>query len=189
MLEETGCAYAVKILDMTKGEHRAPPYLAINPVGKIPAIVDHDGPGGGTVTVFETMAIALYLCDKTGKLMPTDLADRALAYKWAAVAAANLTPTLSAISQLRRNAPDTSGPSIEYLNTQVNRYFATFENRLAEADYLAGEFSFADVQAYPIVAPRLPTGLEPCSNLQRWCDAVGARPAVRRGMNALPPLG
>ncbi len=72
MLEETECAYAVQPLDMSKGEHLAPPFLAINPVGKIPAIIDHDGPDGETVTVFETLAIALYLCDKSGKLMPPD---------------------------------------------------------------------------------------------------------------------
>lgn len=191
MLEETGCAYTPRPLDLKKGEHRAPAFLAINPVGKIPAIVDRDGPGGETVTVFETLAIALYLCDKTGKLMPADLANRALAYKWAAVAAANLAPTMSIQFQLRRNVPDTSGPSREYLGTQVDRYLATFENRLAEAEYLAGEFSFADVQVYPIVvsvAPYLDKGLEPYPNLQRWCDAVRARPAVERGMNALPPL-
>jgi GST-like protein len=191
MLEETGCPYTHQPLDMMKGAHREPAYLAINPVGKIPAIVDHDGPDGETVTVFETLAIALYLCDKTGKLMPSDLANRALAYKWAAVAAADLAPTMSVMFQLRRNVSDTCGPSIEYLGTQVDRYLATFEGRLAEADYLAGEFSFADVQVYPIVAgvtPNLPKGLEPYPNLQRWSDAVRARPAVERGMTALPPL-
>lgn len=192
MLEETGCEYTHHPLDMMKGEHRAPPYLAINPVGKIPAIVDHDGPGSGDVTVFETLAIALYLCDKTGKLMPGDLANRALAYKWAAVSAADLAPTLSAMFQLRRNVPETCDPSIEYLGTQIDRYLTTFENRLADAEYLAGEFSFADVQVYPVVVsliPRLPNGLEPYPNIQRWCDAVSARPAVQRGVNALPPLG
>lgn len=192
MLEETGCAYAVKVLDMMKGEHRAAPFLAINPVGKIPAIVDHDGPGGEAVTVFETLAIALYLCDKTGTLMPADLASRALAYKWAAVSAANLAPTLSVQFQLRRNVPDTSGPSLEYLDTQVDRFLTAFDNRLAEAEYLAVEFSFADVQVYTIAAslgPRLPKGFEPYPNIRRWCDAVGARPAVQRGMNAFPPLG
>lgn len=191
MLEETGCAYTHQPLDMMKGAHREPAYLAINPVGKIPAIVDHDGPDGATVTVFETLAIALYLCDKTGKLMPADLANRALAYKWAAVAAADLAPTMSVMFQLRRNVPDTSAPSLEYLDTQVDRYLATFEGRLAEAEYLADEFSFADVQVYPIIAslvPRLPKGLEPYPNIQRWSDAVAARPAVERGMNALPPL-
>lgn len=191
MLEETGCAYTHQPLDMMKGEHREAPFLAINPVGKIPAIIDHDGPGGETVTVFETLAIALYLCDKTGKLMPADLANRALAYKWAAVAAADLAPTMSVMFQLRRNVSDTCDPSIEYLGTQVDRYLAAFEGRLAETDYLAGEFSFADVQVYPIVAsvaPYLDKGLEPYPNIQRWTDAVGARPAVERGMNALPPL-
>ena len=192
MLEETGCAYTLQPLDMMKGEHRAPRFLAINPVGKIPAIVDRDGPGGETVTVFETLAIALYLCDKTGKLMPADLAGRALAYKWATVAAADLAPALSAQFQLRRSVPDTSGPSIEYLDTQVDRFLTVFDNRLAAAEYLAGEFSFADVQVYAGTAtlgPRLPKGLEPYPNIQCWCDAVGARPAVQRGMNAMPPLG
>ena len=191
MLEETGCEFAVNVLDMMNGAHRAPDYLAINPIAKIPAIIDHDGPGA-PVTVFETLAIALYLCDKTGKLMPADLANRALAYKWAAMCAANLSPTMSTQFQLRRSVPDTSGPSLEYLDTQVDRYLGPFDGRLAEADYLAGEFSFADVQVYPIVAslaPRLPKGLEPYPNIRRWCDAVAARPAVQRGKTAFPPLG
>ena len=192
MLEETECAYTVQPLDMSKGEHLAPPFLAINPVGKIPAIIDHDGPDGETVTVFETLAIALYLCDKSGKLMPADLAGRAHAYKWATVVAADLAPTLSAQFQIRRNAPDTCGPSVEYLDRQVDRFLTAFDGRLAEADYLAGGFSFADVQLYALalnLGRNLPKGLEPYPNIQRWCDAVGARPAVQRGMDALPPLG
>lgn len=191
MLEETGCKYTLQPLNMMKGEHRQAPFLAINPVGKIPAIVDHAGEGGEDVTVFETLAIALYLCDKTGKLMPADLANRALAYKWAAVGAADLAPTLSAMFQLRRNVPDSCGPSLEFLDTQIDRFLTAFDNRLADAEYLAGEFSFADVQVYPIVVsliPRLPKGLEPYPNIKRWSDTVGARAAVQRGMNALPPL-
>ncbi len=93
--------------------------------------------------------------------------------------------------QLRRSVADTCGPSLEYLGTQADWYLAVFEGRLADSDYLAGEFSFADVQTYPIIAslvPRLPKGPEPYPNIQRWSDAVSARPAVARGMNALPPL-
>ncbi len=192
MLEETGCAYEIQPFDMMKGDHLATPYLAINPIGKIPAIIDRDGPGGREVTVFETLAIALYLCEKSGKLMPSDAVARALAWEWACVATANLAPALSYQFQFTRNLPDTSGPSIEYLLGQADRFFKAIDGRLAEAVYVAGEFSFADVQIYPIAATsdgRLPDGLAPYPNVRRWCDSVAARPAVERGMGAMPPLG
>jgi GST-like protein len=189
MLEETGSEYAVQPLDMMKGEHLQPAFLSINPVGKIPAIIDHDGAGGETVTVFETLAIALYLCDKTGKLMPKDLAKRALAYKWAAVAVADLAPVLSMQFQLTRNVPDTCGPSNEYLLKQADRFLRAIDGRLGEAKYLADEFSFADIHVFTIAATsssRMPDGIEPYPNIKRWREVVAARPAVQRGMKAMP---
>ena len=192
MLEECGLDYEVKLLDMAGGAHRSEEYLAMNPVGKMPVIVDRDGPGGKAVTVFETLAIAAYACDKSGKMMPGDAAARAAAWEWAAACATNLAPALSFQYQLTRAVPDTSGPSIEYILGQAARQFKALDTRLGDAEYLAAEYSFADVQVYPVAATsgmRMPEGLAPYPNIRRWCDAVAARPGVTRGMNVMPPLG
>ena len=192
MLEECGLDYEIKLLDMAGGAHKTDAYLAMNPVGKMPVIVDRHGPGGKPVTVFETLAIAAYACDKSGKMMPRDAAARAAAWAWAAACATNLAPALSFQFQLARAVPDTSGPAIEYILGQAARLFKAIDVRLGEAEYLAGEYCFADVQVYPVAATsgaRMPDGLTPYPNIQRWCDAVAARPAVTRGMNAMPPLG
>ncbi len=192
MLEECGLDYEVKLLDMAGGAHRSEEYLAMNPVGKMPVIVDRDGPGGKAVTVFETLAIAAYACDKSGKMMPGDAAARAAAWEWAAACATNLAPALSFQYQLTRAVPDTSGPSIEYILGQAARLFKALDTRLGDAEYLAAEYSFADVQVYPVAATsgmRMPEGLAPYPNIRRWCDAVAARPGVTRGMNVMPPLG
>ena len=192
MLEECGLDYEVKLLDMAGGAHKSDEYLAMNPVGKMPVIVDRDSEGGKPVTVFETLAIALYACDKSGKMMPKDAAGRAAAWEWAAACATNLAPALSFQFQLTRAVPDTSGPAIEYIVGQAARLLKAIDTRLGDAEYLAGEYSFADVQVYPVAATsgmRMPEGLAPYPNIRRWCDAVAARPAVTRGMNVMPPLG
>ena len=192
MLEECGLEYEVKLLDMAGGAHKSDEYLAMNPVGKMPVIVDHDGAGGKPVTVFETLAIAAYCCDKSGKMMPGDAAARASAWEWAAACATNLAPALSFQFQLARAVPDSSGPAIEYIVGQADRLFKAIDLRLSEAEYLAGEYCFADVQVYPVAATsgmRMPDGLAPYPNIRRWCEAVALRPAVVRGMNVMPPLG
>ncbi len=127
MLEETACEYEIKIVDMFKGEHLAEPFLSLNPIGKIPAIVDRNGEGGKSVTVFETLAIALYLCDKTGHMIPKDARARAEAWEWACVAATDLSPVLSIQFQLTRNIPDHCEPANEYLFTQATRFLKAVE--------------------------------------------------------------
>ena len=192
MLEECGLDYEVKLLDM--GGRRAPVrgILGDEPGRQDAGHRRRDGPGGKAVTVFETLAIAAYACDKSGKMMPGDAAARAAAWEWAAACATNLAPALSFQYQLTRAVPDTSGPSIEYILGQAARLFKALDTRLGDAEYLAAEYSFADVQVYPVAATsgmRMPEGLAPYPNIRRWCDAVAARPGVTRGMNVMPPLG
>lgn len=192
MLEECGLEYEVKHLDMAGGVHKSAEYLAMNPVGKMPVIVDHDGAGGKPVTVFETLAIAVYCCDKAGKMMPGNAATRASAWEWAVACVTNLAPALSFLFQLARAVPDSSGPTIEYIVGRADRLFKEIGLRLSKAEYLAGEYCFADVQVYPVAATsemRMPDGLAPYPNIHRWCDALPLRPAVVRGINVMPPLG
>jgi GST-like protein len=192
MLEETGLPYALKPLEMMKGAHKAPEYLAINPVGKMPAIVDHEGPGGRPLKVFETLAICLYLGEKARKLVPSDPAERALAYEWSCVALSDLGPAFSAQFNLKNLKADTTA-AVDYYVQQVHRFLNTFEGRLAESPYLAGrDYSVADVQLYPMITvsgKRLgPDGLKPYPKMLAWRERIAQRPAVKRAEAVLPGL-
>ncbi|MBM3502960.1 MAG: glutathione S-transferase family protein [Alphaproteobacteria bacterium] len=192
MLEETGLPYTLKPLDMMKGAHKSPEYLAVNPVGKMPAIVDHDGPGGKPLKVFETLAICLYLGEKSGKLIPVGLAERALAYEWSCVVLSDLGPAFSAQFNLKNLKADTTA-AVDYYVQLVHRFLRVLDERLAAAPYLAGaEYSYADVQLYPVITvsgKRLgENGLAPYKHILGWRDRVSQRPAVKRGEAVLPGL-
>ncbi len=189
MLEETGLPYTFKYLDMMKGAHMSDAYKAINPIGKMPAIVDHDGPGGQELALFETLAISAYLAEKSGKLWPADPRERALALEWATVSPANLNPAFNVHFVLGRWMKDDHHEVRDYYTGQVHRLMDVFEQRLGEAPYLAGEtYSYADVQLYPVVVGSvagLEGGLDPYANVRAWADRVGARPAVQKGMKVI----
>ena len=186
MLEETGLPYTFKYLDMMTGAHQTDAYKAINPIGKMPAILDHDGPGGAPLAMFETLAISTYLAEKSGKLWPTEARERALAMEWATVSPANLNPAFNVLFVLGTRMEGTHDEVKDYYTGQAHRMMAVFEQRLGEAPYLAGEtYSYADVQLYPMVVVSvagLEGGLDPYPNVRAWVDKIGARPAVKRGM-------
>lgn len=189
MLEETGLPYTFKYLDMMKGAHMSEDYKKINPIGKMPAIVDHDGPGGKPLALFESLAISAYLAEKSGKLWPADARERALALEWATVSPANLNPAFNVHFVLARWMKDDHHEVRDYYTGQVHRMMDVFEQRLGEAPYLAGEtYSYADVQLYPVAVVSvagLEGGLAPYPNVRAWADRVGARPAVQKGMNVI----
>lgn len=189
MLEETGLPYTFKYLDMMKGAHMSEDYKKINPIGKMPAIVDHDGPGGKPLALFESLAISAYLAEKSGKLWPRDARERALALEWATVSPANLNPAFNVHFVLARWMKDDHHEVRDYYTGQVHRMMDVFEQRLGEAPYLAGEtYTYADVQLYPVAVVSvagLEGGLAPYPNVRAWADRVGARPAVQKGMNVI----
>ena len=183
-LEESGLAYRVHKLNLAAGDQKKPEYLAINPQGAIPAIVDQDGPGGKPLALAQSGAIVLYLAEKSGRLMPKDPARRATALQWFMHACTDCAVTSGAIFQLAGNVPDKSAANVEFFEKRLLRYFATADARLAGHEYLADEFSLADVALYPVYAARKAL-VEKAGNLPhlvRWGERMAARPAVAKGM-------
>lgn len=190
MLEETELEYVVKNVNLMKGEHLAPEYLKINPVGKVPTLVDPDL--GETNSVYGTLAIALYLAEKTGRLMPTDAAKRAAVYEQCAFVGSDLGPAFTGQFIFGNLWEKKYGDVIDYYEEQVHRFLKVMDDTLAQSDYLAGaDYSIADVLAYPVFATsmaRLPEGGPNYGNIGRWGKTVGSRPAVQRGMVAAGSL-
>lgn len=185
MLEEVGSPYRVIDYDLVKGEHMKPEYLALNPVGRVPTIVDHDV-ADGPVSVYGTPAILLYLAEKTGQLLPTRPAARAKAYEWLGIVASDIAPAYSGQFVFNVIAPAKDPWAVAFYDKLCLRLLAPMESRLAASRYLAGDdYSIADVIAYPVAAvsmKRFPGDLAGHPHIARWAAEVGARPAVQRGM-------
>ena len=185
MLEEVGLPYRVIDYDLVKGEHMKAEYLALNPVGRVPTIVDHDGTDG-PVSVYGTPAILLYLAERTGRLLPTSAAARAKAYEWLGIVSSDLAPAYSGQFVFNVIAPEKNAWAIEFYDKLCLRLLAPLESRLGTSRFLAGDdYSIADVIAYPVAAvsmKRFPGGLDAHPGIARWASEVGARPAVQRGM-------
>ncbi len=185
MLEEVGLPYEVRPVNLAKDEQLKPEFLAINPNNKIPAIVDRDGPGGQPYTLFESGAILLYLAEKTGKLMPRETGPRYQAVQWLMFQMGGVGPILGQAHQFFRYSPETETYGRERFRKEVARLYGVMDKRLGESEFLAGEYSIADIATYPWVAryEMHRTRLEDFPNVKRWYDTVGARPAVKRGMD------
>jgi len=186
MLEELALPYTVHVIDFKTKQHLSREFLAINPCGMAPAIVDREGPGGKPYAVFETMAIAFYLAEKTGKLMPKDLGARAEVYKWSAMVIADLASAFAGQFYFKIAAPEKNPYAIDLMEGRAKRFLAVLDQRLAASPFIAGQdYTVADVLTYPSAtssASRLDEGIKAFPNLQRWVDKVGLRPAVQRGM-------
>ena len=183
-LEEAGLDYRIRPVDIGAGEQFKPEFLAISPNNKIPAIVDPDGPGGKRFALFESGAILIYLGEKTGKLIPKDPATRYVALQWLMFQMGGLGPMLGQTHHFLRAAPEEVPYAIKRYKDETRRLYGVLDKRLAEAEHLAGEYSIADIASYPWVARhewhQIELGDFP--NVKRWYDAIGARPAVQRGM-------
>jgi len=186
MLEETGFEYRVHKIALTEGAHLAPGYLAINPIGRIPTIVDHDTPGGKPLAVYGTAAILLYLGEKSGKLMPADLEARARVFQWLGIIQADIGAAYTGQFVFSVLAPQPMPWAVEHYNALCLRLVAAFEQQLGRTRFIAGdEYTIADVLGYPFATvsmARHPGSLDAYPNMQRWVAEVGARPAVRKGM-------
>lgn len=185
LLEELALPFEVRRVVRAPGAPPPPAYLAVSPLGKYPALIDRDTPDG-PLSVFETMAIALYLTEKTGRLVPADRAARSEAHAWAAVAATDLTPMMATQYFLTLRARTDVREATEWVVAEAHRCLSAMDRRLADNAYLAGEtFSYADVLMFPLIATsvrRLEGGFARYDNIVRWFDTVSVRPSVQRGM-------
>ena len=186
MLEECGLPYTLHKLDLFAGDQKKPEFLAINPAGAIPAIVDHAGPDGTTVKLAQSGAILMYLAAKTGRFLPADLAARAEAAQWVFQATTDTAAASGAIFLLTRIAPEKSEANVAFFEERTLRHLRVADRRLADRRYLAGELSIADFALYPICVVRRPLidRAADLPNLVRWADDIAARPGVARGMHA-----
>jgi GSH-dependent disulfide-bond oxidoreductase len=184
MLEETGLPYRVHAIDISKGDQFKPEFVAINPNSKIPAIVDPDGPDGRPISIFESGAILIWLAEKTGQFLATDQRRRSEALQWLMFQMGGVGPMFGQAHHFRKFAPEPVPYAIERYTKEAQRLYGVLDRRLAEASYLAGDYSIADMATYPWVARHEWQGvsLDEHPNVKRWFEAIGARPAVQRGM-------
>jgi GST-like protein len=181
MLEEVGLPYRVHAVDLRKGDQKAADFLAKNPNGKIPVIVDQDGP----VTVFESGAILIYLAEKTGKLLAASGQARYEALEWVMFQMSTIGPVFGPYYHFTKEAPEKLPYVIERYRKEALRVLGVLDGRLAGRDYLAGDYSIADVCTYSWVALALDGFDEPKAafpHVRAWLARVGARPAVEKGM-------
>jgi len=184
-LEELGLEYRVHALSFERRVQKAPEYLKINPNGRIPAIVDQDNDG---FAVFESGAILIYLAEKTGRLMPSDPRGRSLVIQWLMFQMGGVGPMQGQANVFHRYFPERIASVTERYQKETRRLYEVLESRLAEVEYLAGDYSIADIATFPWVRVHDWAGVDVdgLPNLQRWLAALEARPAVQRGL-AIPP--
>lgn len=183
MLEECGLPYRTRLIDITKGEQFDPALTAVNPNNRIPAIIDHDAPGGPQ-SVFESGAILLYLAERTGRFLAPTGPARVAALEWLFWQVSSLGPVANETYQFRRRAPDADDYGTERYTKECRRLYGVLNDRLAAVEWLAGaEYGIADIACWGWVwfRPQHGIALEDFPSVQRWFDAVAARPAVRRG--------
>ncbi|MFO0986781.1 MAG: glutathione S-transferase N-terminal domain-containing protein [Alphaproteobacteria bacterium] len=190
MLEECGLPYAVHPINIGKNvDQFTPQFVKINPNSKIPAIVDSDGPDKRPIAVFESGAILIYLAEKTGKFLPKDPRARYAALQWLMFQMGGVGPMFGQAHHFLRAAPEKVHYAIERYTKETRRLYGVLDGHLKTQDYLAGEYSIADIATYPWVARHEwhLVALTDFPAVKRWYDAVGARPAVQRGMAVPPP--
>jgi len=189
MLEESGLPYTVRPMALEKKEQKEDWFLALNPNGRIPCIVDEDGPGGQKVAVFESGAILLYLAEKSGRLLPADPGARIEALKWLFFASGHVTHTGLAVHwQVRERDAGREHAHLALWQEENERVYGVLERALAGRDYLAGDYSIADIAAYPWIYrwDMQEIALDAYPGVKDWLARVGARPAVGRGLR-IPP--
>jgi GSH-dependent disulfide-bond oxidoreductase len=188
MLEEVELPYEVRPVNLGQGEQMKPEYLAVNPNNKIPSSVDSDGPGGAPFKLFESGAILMYLAEKTGKFWPQDTRKRYEVIQWLMFQMGGVGPMFGQANyffRLKEKVPY----AIERFHKEALRLYKVLDQQLAQTDYLAGEYSIADIATYPWVWRHdiHQVKLEEFPNVKRWYDGISARPAVQRGM-AVPKV-
>ena len=186
-LEELGLPYRVVPVNIARGAQFEPAFLEINPNNKVPAILDHEPAfGGKPVSVFESGAILLYLAEKTGRLLPRDPRRRIATLEWIFWQMANQGPMCGQLGHFRNYAPEPIGYALERYGNEVHRVYRVLDERLAGREFIADEFSMADIICWPWVHLRGHHGVEldEFPGIARWYEALAKRPGVERGIAA-----
>src|SRR5690554_255810 len=184
-LEELGLPYEIKAINITQDEQFAPEFLNISPNNKIPAIIDHDGPDGAPISLFESGAILIYLAEKTGRLLPTQAQARYTVLQWLMMQMGSVGPMLGQAHHFLRFAPEDVPYAKKRYAAEAQRIYGVLDRRLAEHAWIAGdEYTIADIATYPWIArhPWQQIELADFPHVQRWYDEISARPAVQRGL-------
>ncbi|NQW08397.1 MAG: glutathione S-transferase N-terminal domain-containing protein [Alphaproteobacteria bacterium] len=186
-LEEMGLDYTVHGIDIGAGDQFDPEFLKIAPNNRIPAIIDHDGPGGVDFHLMESGAILLYLARKTGQFLPTDPVDEFRAIEWLMWQMGGVGPMFGQANHFIVYAKDKIDYAIDRYRNEVHRLCRVLNKRLGEAEYVAGEYTIADMAIFPWMRAhdRYDVDLDALPNVKRWFEAIDSRPAVQRGLAVL----
>ena len=184
-LEELGLPYAVRAINLGALEQRRPEFLRLNPNGRIPVIVDRSA---DDFVVFESGAILVYLAEKTGRLMPTEPKGRSRVLQWLMFQMGGIGPMMGQANVFFRYFPEKIQPAIDRYQGEVRRLFGVLDGRLAESEYLAGDYSIADIANWAWVRTHKWSGvtLDGLPHLARWVAQLAARPACQRGVDVPP---
>ena len=187
-LEEMGLDYEIHWLDIWKGETREPGYAKLHPVGMIPALVDSDGPGGESVTVWESIVILMYLAEKTGTFMPSKITARYRVIQWLMFQMGHIGPMLGQAHHFRAYAPEPIPYAVDRYTNEARRLYQVLDNRLDGREFVAGgTYSIADMAIFPWCRLHRRQGqdLNDFPNIMRWFKTITARPAVAKDMAKL----
>ncbi len=187
MLEECGLDYAVHWIDIDRGEQFDPEFLKFSPNNKIPAIIDREAPGGAPFAVFESGAILIYLAEKTGRFLPTEALARSTVLQWLMFQMGSVGPMLGQVHHFRAYTRDKIAYAIERYTGEAGRIYNILDKRLGAHEFLAGDYSIADMATFPWIRLHQRQGqeLEAFPSLRRWFEAIARRPAVARDMEKL----
>jgi GSH-dependent disulfide-bond oxidoreductase len=184
-LEECALPYKLHPIDITKGEHKTPQFLAMNPNGQIPVIIDNDGPGGKPLTLSQSTAILMYCAEKSGKFLPRDPAAKPAMLQALMSASTDITPVLGTVFGIIRGK-DPHGPTAEMFKGRLKGLFQVWDDELGKHKYTTGdEVTISDFSLYAGYARAkgvVPETVESMPNLDRWAAVIGARPAVQRAL-------
>jgi GST-like protein len=185
-LEELALPYTVHPVNLLGGEQKQPDFIAMNPNGRIPVLVDRDA--GGFV-IFESGAILIYLAEKTGRLMPADPQGRSLVMQWLMFQMSAIGPMMGQANVFFRYFPEKIEPAIKRYQNETRRLFEVLERRLGEASWLAGDYSIADIATWAWVRGHDWSGvpIDGLPHLQKWMAAMAERPACQKGVQVPPP--
>lgn len=187
---ETGMPCRYVMVDIGKGEQFKPEFLRISPNNKIPAIVDHaPADGGAPLALFESGAILLYLAEKSGQLIPSDLRGRTQTLQWLFWQVGGLGPMAGQNGHFTVYAPEKIPYAIERYTNETNRLYGVLDRQLKDREFIAGEYSIADIACYPWIVPHQAHGqnLDEFPDLKRWFETIGARPAVIETYRGVKP--
>ena len=190
MLEEVGADYRLTRVNIRAGEQKTPEFLALNPNGKVPVIVDPLGPQGAPVTISESAAILIYLGEKFGKLIPADPVRRIRMFEWMFFHASGLGPAFGQSGYFQKLAPTPSPLTIERFSGEAKRTLAVLDRRLRDVEYLADEYSIADIVNFGWIWRREFAGVDfsETPNVARWYESLERRDAVTTAIAKLTAL-